>query len=124
MPFVYVRSKPKEHGLTNTIEGDLIHGQRVLVVEDTISTGGSSLKAVEDLRAVGAEVIGMIAIYKYGFDTTRQRFEDAGVVLKTLTNYEILLRAAVQSGYISKDELDTLNEWKANPSEWKSKVSL
>ena len=66
----------------------------------------------------------MIAIYKYGFDTTRQRFEDAGVVLKTLTNYEILLRAAVQSGYISKDELDTLNEWKANPSEWKSKVSL
>ncbi|MEN9448123.1 MAG: orotate phosphoribosyltransferase [Bacteroidota bacterium] len=124
LPFVYVRSKPKEHGLTNTIEGDLIHGQRVLVVEDTISTGGSSLKAVEDLRAVGAEVIGMIAIYKYGFDTTRQRFEDAGVVLKTLTNYEILLRAAVQSGYISKDELDTLNEWKANPSEWKSKVSL
>lgn len=121
LPFVYVRSKPKEHGLTNTIEGDLRHGERVLVVEDTISTGGSSLKAVDDLRAVGAEVIGMIAIYKYGFESTRKRFEDAGVVLKTLTNYEFLLRVAIQTGYISKDELDTLNEWRVNPAEWKSK---
>ena len=118
LPFVYVRSKPKEHGLTNTIEGDLRHGERVLVVEDTISTGGSSLKAVDDLRKAGAEVIGMVAIYKYGFENARQRFEDAGVVLKTLTNYEFLLRAATQTGYISNDELETLNEWRANPSEW------
>lgn len=118
LPFVYVRSKPKEHGLTNTIEGDLRHGERVLLVEDTISTGGSSLKAVDDLRKAGAEVIGMVAIYKYGFENARQRFEDAGVVLKTLTNYEFLLRAATQTGYISNDELETLNEWRANPSEW------
>jgi orotate phosphoribosyltransferase len=118
LPFIYVRSKPKEHGLTNTIEGDLRHGERVLVVEDTISTGGSSLKAVDDLRAAGAEVSGMIAIYKYGFESAHQRFEDAGVVLKTLTNYEFLLRAAVQSGYVTKDELETLNAWRINPAEW------
>ncbi len=120
LPFVYVRSKPKEHGLSNTIEGDLKHGLRVLVVEDTISTGGSSLKAVEDLRNAGEEVIGMIAIYKYGFESTHQRFEDAGVILKTLTNYDFLLRAAIQSGYISNDELETLNLWRSNPSEWLS----
>lgn len=118
LPFIYVRSKPKEHGLTNTIEGDLKHGQRVLVVEDTISTGGSSLKAVEDLRAAGAEVTGMIAIYKYGFDSAKQKFEDAGIILKTLTNYEFLIRVAVQSGYISKEELETLSLWRQNPSEW------
>ncbi len=118
LPFIYVRSKPKEHGLTNTIEGDLKHGQRVLVVEDTISTGGSSLKAVEDLRAAGAEVSGMIAIYKYGFESAKQKFEDAGIVLKTLTNYNFLIRVAVQGGYISKEELETLNAWRQNPSEW------
>lgn len=118
LPFIYVRSKPKEHGLTNTIEGDLKHGQRVLVVEDTISTGGSSLKAVEDLRAAGAEVSGMIAIYKYGFESAKQKFEDAGIVLKTLTNYDFLIRVAVQGGYISKEELETLNAWRQNPSEW------
>lgn len=118
LPFIYVRSKPKEHGLTNTIEGDLKHGQRVLVLEDTISTGGSSLKAVEDLRAAGAEVSGMIAIYKYGFESAKQKFEDAGIVLKTLTNYDFLIRVAVQGGYISKEELETLNAWRQNPSEW------
>lgn len=118
LPFVYVRSKPKEHGLSNTIEGDLRHGQRVLVVEDTISTGGSSLKAVEDLRAAGEEVIGMIAIYKYGFESAHQRFEDAGVILKTLTNYDFLIRVAEHTGYISKDELETLKLWRSNPAEW------
>ncbi len=119
LPFVYVRSKPKEHGMNNTIEGDLKHGSRVLVVEDTISTGGSSLKAVADLRAAGAEVIGMIAIYKYGFEETHQRFEDEGVILKTLTNYDFLIRTAINDGYISKDELESLNAWRANPKEWK-----
>ena len=119
LPFIYVRSKPKEHGLNNTIEGDLKHGSRVLVVEDTISTGGSSLKAVADLRAAGAEVIGMIAIYKYGFEEAKQRFEDEGVVLKTLTNYDFLIRTAIADGYISKDEIETLNAWRANPKEWK-----
>lgn len=118
LPFIYVRSKPKEHGLTNTIEGDLRHGQRVLVVEDTISTGGSSLKAVSDLRSAGAEVIGMIAIYKYGFESARQRFDAEGVVLKTLTNYEFLIRVAAKGGYISNDELETLNTWQSNPQGW------
>lgn len=118
LPFIYVRSKPKEHGLNNTIEGELKHGQRVLVIEDTISTGGSSLKAVEDLRAAGAEVIGMIAIYKYGFPDTVKRFEDAGVLLKTLTNYEILIRTAIQNGYVSENELETLHLWHKNPKEW------
>ncbi|MFN8284461.1 MAG: orotate phosphoribosyltransferase [Chitinophagales bacterium] len=119
LPFVYVRSKPKEHGLNNTIEGDLKHGTRVLVVEDTISTGGSSLKAVADLRAAGAEVIGMIAIYKYGFEETKQRFEDDGVILKTLTSYDFVIRSAVEHNHISKDALETLNAWRANPKEWK-----
>ena len=118
IPFIYVRSKPKEHGLSNTIEGDLKHGQHVLVVEDTISTGGSSLKAVADLRAAGAEVAGMIAIYKYGFDTAAQRFEDESVILKTLTNYDFLIRVAERDGYISKDELETLHLWRKNPQEW------
>ncbi|MFN8237656.1 MAG: orotate phosphoribosyltransferase [Chitinophagales bacterium] len=118
LPFIYVRSKPKEHGLTNTIEGDLRHGQRVLVVEDTISTGGSSLKAVSDLREAGAEVIGMIAIYKYGFESAKQRFDAEGVVLKTLTNYEFLIRVAAKDGYISNDELTTLNTWQNNPQDW------
>ncbi|MDB5227730.1 MAG: Orotate phosphoribosyltransferase [Bacteroidota bacterium] len=118
LPFIYVRSKPKEHGLTNTIEGDLKHGQRVLVVEDTISTGGSSLKAVDDLRAAGAEVNGMIAIYKYNFESAHQKFEDAGIILKTLTNYNFLLQVAEQNGYITKDELETLNSWHTNPKEW------
>lgn len=120
LPFIYVRSKPKEHGLTNTIEGDLKHGERVLVVEDTISTGGSSLKAVEDLRAAGAEVIGMIAIYKYSFESAKKKFEDAGIILKTLTNYDFLIRTAIQNGHISKDELETLNSWRSNPSDWLS----
>lgn len=120
LPFIYVRSKPKEHGLTNTIEGDLRHGQRVLVVEDTISTGGSSLKAVSDLRTAGAEVIGMIAIYKYGFESAQKRFADEGVLLKTLTNYDFLIRVAEHNGYISSDELEVLKSWRANPSEWLS----
>lgn len=120
LPFIYVRSKPKEHGLTNTIEGDLKHGQRVLVVEDTISTGGSSLKAVEDLRSYGAEVIGMIAIYKYGFESTKQRFSDAGIILKTLTNYDFLIQAAEKNGDISENEIETLHLWRKNPSEWAS----
>lgn len=118
LPFVYVRSKPKEHGLTNTIEGDLKHGYRVLVVEDTISTGGSSLKAVEDLRAAGAEVIGMVAIYKYGFESAKQKFEDAGVLLKTLTNYEFMIRTAQSSGYVTEEEVNTLQDWRANPTAW------
>ncbi len=118
LPMVYVRSKPKEHGTGQMIEGDLRHGSRVVVVEDTISTGMSSLKAVNDLRDAGAEVIGMVAIYKYGFDIAQKRFEDAGVVLKTLTNYNILIQVAAETGAISKEEMETLNAWRKDPENW------
>jgi len=119
LPFAYVRSKPKDHGLANLIEGELPAGAKVVVVEDLISTGGSSLKAVEALRNAGYEVVGMVASYTYGFDVAKQAFEDAKVQLLTLTNYEAVLEAALQTGYISKDQIPTLNEWRSNPSEWR-----
>ena len=119
MPFAYVRSKPKDHGLANLIEGELPTGAKVVVVEDLISTGGSSLKAVEALRNAGFEVVGMVASYTYGFDVAKQAFDDAKVQLLTLTNYEAVLEAALQTGYISKDQIPTLNEWRSNPSEWR-----
>ena len=119
MPFAYVRSKPKDHGLANLIEGELPAGAKVVVVEDLISTGGSSLKAVEALRNAGFEVVGMVASYTYGFGVAKQAFEAAKVQLLTLTNYEAVLEAALQTGYISKDQIPTLNEWRSNPSEWR-----
>ncbi len=118
LPFIYVRSKAKEHGMGNTIEGNLLHGQQVLVIEDTISTGGSSLKAVHDLREAGADILGMLAIFKYGFGTTKQRFEDEGVQLKTLTNYDILINAAIKQDDISSEDIETLKLWKQAPAEW------
>lgn len=119
LPFAYVRSKPKDHGLANLIEGELPTGAKVIVVEDLISTGGSSLKAVEALRNAGFEVIGMVASYTYGFDVAKQAFDNAKVPLLTLTNYEAVLEAALQTGYISHDQIPTLNEWRNNPSEWR-----
>jgi orotate phosphoribosyltransferase len=119
LPFAYVRSKPKDHGLANLIEGELPTGAKVVVVEDLISTGGSSLKAVEALRNAGFEVVGMVASYTYGFDVAKQAFVDAKVQLLTLTNYEAVLEAALQTGYISNDQIPTLNEWRSNPSEWR-----
>lgn len=118
LPFIYVRSKAKEHGMGNTIEGNLLHGQQVLVIEDTISTGGSSLKAVHDLREAGADILGMLAIYKYGFASTKKRFEDEGVQLKTLTNYDILINAAIKQDDISSEDMETLKLWKQDPAEW------
>jgi orotate phosphoribosyltransferase len=118
LPMVYVRTKAKEHGKENLIEGELRHGMRVLVIEDTISTGGSSLKAVEDLRTAGAEVIGMCAIYKYGFESTIKKFADAGVPLKTLTNYDFVLRTAKELKHIEENEILALQEWVKNPSTW------
>ncbi len=119
MPFAYVRSKPKDHGLANLIEGELPAGAKVVVVEDLISTGGSSLKAVEALRNAGFEVVGMVASYTYGFDVAKKAFEDAKVTLMTLTNYEAVLEAALKTGYISQEQIPTLNEWRSNPSEWR-----
>jgi len=119
LPFCYVRSKAKDHGMGNLIEGTLPQGSKVVVVEDLISTGGSSLKAVEALRAAGFEVVGMVAAYTYGFPIAEQAFQNAGVKLLTLTNYEAVVSAAIESGYISASQLPTLNEWRKDPANWR-----
>ena len=118
LPFVYVRSSPKDHGLENLIEGDLRPGMKVVVVEDLISTGGSSLKAVQAIRKSGCEVIGMVASYTYGFDVAEKAFADAEVELITLTNYEAVLEVALETGYITEEELPLLNDWRRDPSHW------
>lgn len=118
LPFVYVRSKPKDHGLENLIEGELRPGMKVVVIEDLISTGGSSLKAVDAIRRNGCEVIGMVASYTYGFDVAKKAFEDADVRLITLTNYEAVVKAAVASGYIQEDAVEVLDTWRKDPAHW------
>jgi orotate phosphoribosyltransferase len=118
LPFIYVRSKPKDHGLENLIEGDLPPGSKVLVIEDLISTGGSSLKAVEAIRNDGSEVIGMLAIFTYGFPIAEKQFQDAKVKCLTLSNYEAILQVAVETDYIAESDLKTLQEWRQNPSKW------
>ena len=118
MPFVYVRSKPKDHGLENLIEGELKPGTKVVVVVDLISTGGSSLKAVEAIRNYGCEVVGMVASYTYGFDVAEKAFKDANVELVTLTNYEAVVAQALATGYIKEEDVELLNQWRKAPSEW------
>jgi orotate phosphoribosyltransferase len=119
LPFIYVRSKPKGHGMTNLIEGKAVPGQKVVVLEDLVSTGGSSIKAAKDLQAVGIEVMGMLAIFTYGFPIADQNFREAGITLHTLSNYNTMLDEALRSGYISADDLETLREWRESPSTWK-----
>jgi len=118
LPFLYVRPEPKGHGLENLIEGELRPGQRVVVVEDLISTGGSSLKAVEALRKSGCEVLGMVAIFTYGFPKAAESFERAGCRLLTLSHYDALLELALESGYIQEDVLGTLKLWRQSPETW------
>lgn len=118
LPFVYVRSKPKDHGLENLIEGELRPGMKVVVIEDLISTGGSSLKAVDAIRRNGCEVIGMVASYTYGFDVAKKAVEEADVRLITLTNYEAVVKAAVASGYIQEDAVEVLDTWRKDPAHW------
>ena len=118
LPFVYVRSKPKDHGLENLIEGELKPGMKVVVVEDLISTGGSSLKAVEAIRNNGCEVVGMVASYTYGFPVAEKAFSDANVKLITLTNYEAVVEQAVKTGYITEDDVEVLHEWRKDPAHW------
>lgn len=118
LPFIYIRPTPKDHGLENLIEGDLKPKQKVVVIEDLISTGGSSLKAVEAIRNDGSEVLGMIAIFSYSFPEAEQKFKTAKVKLTTLCNYEAILNEAVATNYIKKEDMATLKEWRANPSEW------
>ncbi len=117
-PFVYVRSKPKDHGLENLIEGELRPGMKVVVVEDLISTGGSSLKAVDAIRENGCEVIGMVASFTYGFDVAKKAFLDAGVKLITLTNYEAVVEEALATGYIKETDVELLNDWRRDPAHW------
>ena len=118
LPFVYVRSSPKDHGLENLIEGDLKPGMKVVVIEDLISTGGSSLKAVEAIRSDGSEVIGMLAIFSYGFPVAEEAFKKAKVELTTLSNYEAVLEIALATNYIHESELEALKEWRNAPSTW------
>ena len=120
VPFVYVRPEPKKHGRQNQIEGVLESGQNVVVIEDLISTGKSSLAAVEALKEAGATVKGMVAIFSYGFEVAAQNFKNQNVNLSTLSNYEILLEQALDSQYISQKELSLLRDWRSNPGEWKS----
>lgn len=117
-PFVYVRPKPKDHGTGSQIEGELTLGKKVVVIEDLISTGMSSLAAVKALRDAGAQVLGMVAIFTYGFDLAAQRFKEDKVRLDTLSNYSALVDVASETGYISSAAKSLLHEWRENPSEW------
>jgi len=118
LPFVYVRSAPKKHGLENLIEGHLKPGSRVVVVEDLVSTGLSSLKAVEALQQAGSTVLGMVAIFTYGFDAAQKNFEQHGVPLYTLANYNQLIDHTLEIGLISKSELEVLKSWREKPEAW------
>ncbi|WP_343306454.1 orotate phosphoribosyltransferase [Chitinophaga niabensis] len=118
LPFIYVRSKPKEHGMGNQIEGVLQPGQPVVVIEDLISTGKSSLEAVQAIRAAGGEVIGMVSIFNYGFDIAVKAFEAAGVTYKSLSNYSALIELAVEKGLVSATEQETLQAWRSAPDVW------
>lgn len=118
-PFIYVRSAPKSHGMANQVEGQYTSGQKVVVIEDLVSTGGSSLNAVEALRAAGCDVLGMVAIFTYGFPVATENFAKAGVELTTLSNYNTLIETAIEQGYVQPQELETLTEWRKNPDTWR-----
>lgn len=118
LPFIYVRSKPKGHGLENLIEGDIQPGTKVVIIEDLISTGGSSISAADVIRNFGAEVLGMLAIFTYNFPLATQNFLDANIELTTLSNYNILLKLAYDSGEITGSQLESLNDWRKSPETW------
>ncbi|MCH7409915.1 orotate phosphoribosyltransferase [Belliella sp. DSM 111904] len=118
LPFVYVRSKAKGHGMENMIEGKITPGQKVVIVEDLVSTGGSSLKAAKDLKDSGFQVLGMVAIFTYGFDIATQNFEEAGIDLVCLSNYSAMLPQALAKDYIDDETLASLVEWRKDPSTW------
>lgn len=118
LPFLYVRSKAKGHGMENMIEGKITPGQKVVVIEDLVSTGGSSLKAVEDLRANKFDVLGMLSIFTYGFDVAKSNFENANVRLICLSDYDSMLSQAVSESYVSEDDVATLQKWREDPGIW------
>ena len=118
LPFSYVRPKPKDHGMGNQIEGEIEKGAKVVVVEDLISTGGSSLKAVQALRDYGVEVVGMVASFTYGFPVAEEAFREAGVKLLTLSDYEHVVAEAAKTGYIKDEEQPVLAKWRKDPANW------
>jgi orotate phosphoribosyltransferase len=118
LPFIYVRSKPKDHGLENLIEGDLKVGQKVVIIEDLVSTGGSSLKAAEALSDFGGDILGMLAIFTYDFPVATENFNKAGIELTTLSNYQTLINLALDMGEVDEDEMESLQSWRKNPSVW------
>lgn len=118
LPMIYVRPKPKDHGMQNLIEGKITPHQKVVVVEDLISTGGSSLKALEALTDAGFEVLGMVSIFTYGFDVAKNNFAQAGVKLFSLSDYDTLTSVGLACNYIQKENLESLQNWRTNPSEW------
>jgi len=120
LPFAYVRPKPKDHGMENLIEGRITKGQKVVVIEDLISTGGSSLKAVQALRDAGADVLGMVSIFTYGFDIAMNNFYQDNVSLVSLSDYNYLLSCALDQKYITEAELASLKAWRYDPSKWKA----
>jgi len=118
LPFIYVRSKPKDHGTGNLIEGDVLTGKRVVVFEDLISTGNSSLQAVEALREAGYDVAGLAAIFSYGFDVAANNFKQANCPFVTLSNYNALIKYADDNQFISNNDVELLKQWRQNPAEW------
>lgn len=118
LPFIYVRSKPKEHGMGNQIEGVLEAGKKVVVIEDLISTGKSSMEAVEAIKLAGGDVIGLCSVFNYGFDIAHKLFEDAGIKTLSMSNYNALLELSLEKNSISETELEQLKTWRENPSEW------
>ena len=118
LPFIYVRSKPKEHGLGNSIEGYFEKGMKAVVVEDLISTGKSSLLVCETLKKEGIEVEGLVSIFNYGFDIAAKAFDDAGIVIKSLSNYQSLINAAIEKKMIRPEQEEVLLKWRQDPAEW------
>ena len=119
LPFVYVRPKPKDHGMQNLIEGRIVKGQKVVVIEDLVSTGGSSLKAVQALREGGFEVVGMVSIFSYGFDTATKNFEEANVSLISLCDYSHLIQYALKEKQITEEQVVSLKAWRVDPANWR-----
>jgi orotate phosphoribosyltransferase len=119
LPFIYVRPKPKEHGMGNLIEGKITKGQKVVLREDLISTGGSSLKAAQAVQEAGFEVIGMVAIFTYGFEVAEQNFGKANIPLTCLSDFNHLLDQAVASRYLGEDQLNYVKSWRLDPANWK-----
>ena len=118
LPYMYVRPKPKEHGMGNQIEGSFNSGQKVLVIEDLVSTGKSSLQVCNVLKDAGLEVTGMVSIFTYGFREADEAFSKAGIKLQSLTNYEVLINLAIEKAVVDENQLKTLLNWRNNPSEW------